>query len=124
MSENKGKQALIEAFDRLLDRALARLNFDCSQPEKDEAKRHFFERYEQVLDVLEQAEFPAIPEAALVEMESSIDSVSPAQVAGYLAAAPLGGKVQEFMRALAMRAAEQRLLEHIVQQADSPYGGN
>jgi len=124
MTQSTGRQALLEAFDRLLDRALAKLNVDCSEPEKEEAKRHFVERYEPILEVLDKAEFPPIVDEELRKMESSIDSLPPAQVAAYLAAAPLSGQVQAFMHALAMKAAEQRLLEHMVQQADSPYGGN
>lgn len=124
MTQSKGRQALLEAFDRLLDRALVKLNLTCSQLEKDEAKCHFVERYDQALHVLDSAEFPPIAEEVLEKMESSIDSLPAAHVAAYLAAAPLGGHVQEFMHSIAMRAAEQRLLEHLVQQADSPYGGN
>ena len=57
-------------------------------------------------------------------MESSIDGLPPAHVAAYLAAAPLSGQVQAFVQSLAVRAAEQRLLEQLVQQADTSYGGN
>ena len=124
MMQNKGRQALLDAFDHLLERALAKLDFDCSAAEKEEARKHFVERYEQALQILDAAEFPPIPEATLDEMGSAIDNVTPAQVAAYLAAAPLAGQVQEFVRSIAMRAAEQRLLEHLTQQADSPYGGN
>ena len=103
--------------------ATATFTFD-SAAEKEEARKHFVERYEQALQILDAAEFPPIPEATLDEMGSAIDNVTPAQIAAYIAAAPLAGQVQEFVRSIAMRAAEQRLLEHLTQQADSPYGGN
>jgi hypothetical protein len=124
MTENTGRQALIEAFNRLYERALTKLDFDCTDAEKEEAKRYFVDRYEEALRVLDAAEFPAIPEAELESMESAIDGVPPARIAGYLAAGPLGTHVQEFIRSLAVRAAEQRLIEQMVQRADDTYGGN
>jgi hypothetical protein len=57
-------------------------------------------------------------------MEDAIDNLSAAQVVGYLAAIPLAHQAQEMLRAIAYRAAEQRLLEHLVSQADDRYGGN
>lgn len=57
-------------------------------------------------------------------MEEAIDHLSPAQVVGYLAAIPLAHQTQEMLRTVAYRAAEQRLLEHLINQADDTYGGN
>jgi len=57
-------------------------------------------------------------------METAIEEVSPAEIVGYLATAPLANQVQETMKAIAMRTAEQRLLEHYLSQADESYGGN
>ena len=57
-------------------------------------------------------------------LEAAIDELSPAYIAAHLATAPLAIHVQEFMRSLAMRAAEQRLLEHLADRADDSYGGN
>ena len=124
MTENTGRKALLAAFDRLFERAVSKLALDCSQEEKDEAKQYFLDHYEQALEVLDAAEFPGIPESDLETMESAIDGVPPARIAGYLAAGPLGTHVQEFIHRLANRAAEQRLLEQLAQHADDRYGGN
>jgi hypothetical protein len=123
-TEGNGRQAILEAFDRLFDRAASKLQFDCSPEEKAEAKRHFVERYGDALQVLDQAEFPAFSETTMQGMENAIDAIPPAHVAEYLAVGPLTARVQEFMRQLAVRAAEQRLLEHLATQADETYGGN
>jgi hypothetical protein len=123
-TEATGKQAVLEAFDRLFDRALGKFNFDCSPEEKAEIRKNFVERYGEALQALDKAQFPAFPETALTDMEAAIDSVSPAHVAGYLAVGPLAVHVQEFMQRIAMRAAEQRLLEQLAAQADDTYGGN
>jgi hypothetical protein len=123
-TEATGKQAVLEAFDRLFDRALGKFNFACSPEERAEVRRSFVERYDEALQVLDKAEFPAFHEDALADMEAAIDSVSPAHVAGYLAVGPLAVRVQEFMQRIAMRAAEQRLLEHLASRADDTYGGN
>ncbi len=122
--ETRGRDAVLSAFDRLLDRAISKLNFRCTPQEKDEAKRHFVERYDEALRLVDQADLPEIPEAAIEKMEAALDKLSPAHVAGYLAAGPLAMHVQESMRTIALRAAEQRLIEHLVGQADETYGGN
>jgi hypothetical protein len=57
-------------------------------------------------------------------MEAAIDELPPAYVAAHLATGPLALHVQEFMRSLAVRAAEERLLEHLADRADDSYGGN
>lgn len=123
-TEQTGRDTVLGAFDRLFDRAASKLNFDCSAEDKAEVRRHFEERYGEALQLLDQAEFPAFSENAIEGMEAAIDAVSPAHVAGYLAIGPLSVRVQEFMRRLALRAAEQRLLEHLANQADDAYGGN
>jgi hypothetical protein len=124
MSTTRGREAVIAAFDRLFDRALARLNVSCSAEEKEEARRTFLERYEQALQFVDQTDLPPIPEPAMARMEQAIDQLSPAVIAGHLATAPLAMHVQEHMRALALRAAEQRLLEQLASRADDSYGGN
>jgi len=124
MSEPTGKEAIISAFDRLLDKAAARLDIKFDHGERDEAKRDFVERFESVLDVADLLEIPNIPESVMEEMEKTIEEISPAKVAGYLAAGPLANQVQQIARAIAVRTAEQRLLEHYMSQADEHYGGN
>ncbi len=122
--ESTGREALLAAFDRLFDRAATKLNLSCTPQEREEVRRNFVERYDEALRVLDQTQFPTIPEAALEKMEASIDEISLAQVAGYLATGPLAVQVQEFLRTQALRAAEQRLIEHLTNQADDKYGGN
>jgi hypothetical protein len=119
-----GREAVLLAFDRLFDKAAAKLRIDCSEGEKKEAKRHFTERFSAALDIAGQVKVPEIPEEVMQGMESAIEQLSPAQVVGYLAAIPLVHQTQEMLRTIAYRAAEQRLLEHLVSQADDKYGGN
>jgi hypothetical protein len=115
---------LLAAFDRLFERAAAKLHFEYSAAEKAEARAQFGRRLAPVLDALDALDAGGVPEAALLEMEAAIDALSPADIAGHLAAAPLARHVQRCLRALALRAAEQRVLEYVVSQADDRYGGN
>jgi hypothetical protein len=124
MSDPTGREVILTAFDRLFDRAADKLNLECTDEERAEAKRFFTERYDDALQILDQAEFPQIDEPVMTRMEDAIDTLSPAYVAAHLATGPLALHVQEFMRTLAVRAAEQRVLEHLASRADDPYGGN
>jgi hypothetical protein len=119
-----GREAVLLAFDRLFDKAAVKLDLECSDREKEEAKQHFAERFSAALDIAGQVMVPEIPEDAIHSMEEAIERLSPAQIAGYLAAIPLIHQTQEMVRAIAYRAAEQRLLEHLIDQADDKYGGN
>ena len=124
MSEPTGREVLLTAFDRLFDRATEKLSLECTAEERAEAKRFFTERYDDALQVLDQAQFPAIDEPVMANMEAAIDKLSPAYIAAHLATGPLALHVQEFMRSLAVRAAEQRVLEHLASRAEDAYGGN
>ena len=124
MTSPTGREVLLHAFDRLFDRAADKLHLECTAEERAEAKRFFTERYDEALEVLDQAEFPAIDEPVMARMEEAIDRLSPAYVAAHLATGPLALHVQEFMRTLAVRAAEQRVLEHLANRADETFGGN
>jgi hypothetical protein len=119
-----GKEAVLRAFDRLFDTAAVKLRLEYSDGEKKEAKQHFAERFSAALDIAGQVMVPGIPEDVMRSMEEAIERLSPAQVIGYLAAIPLAQQTQEMVRAIAYRAAEQRLLEHLIDQADDKYGGN
>ena len=118
------KQDLLLTFDRLFDRAASKLDLDCSDEERAEARQNFINRYDHALEDLDGIGLPAIPESTIQRMEEAIDELSPAQVAGYLATGPLVLQVQKVLRRLAARAAEQRLLEQLVAHADDTYGGN
>jgi hypothetical protein len=123
MTEPRGRKALLTTFDRLFERAASKLHLAYTAEEQDEAKQRFVERYDEVLRVIEQGE-PPIGEAAVARMEAAIDELSPAAVAGHLATGPLVLHLQEAMHQIAVQAAEQRLLERLVGQADDRYGGN
>jgi hypothetical protein len=119
-----GREAVLAAFDRLFDRAAAKLQAAVTDEDKMEAKRSFAERFAEPLGVVAEIATPPMGEEVLQGMEAAIDRVSPAQMAGYLAAIPLVHQTQAMVRAVAYRAAQQRLLEHLIQRADNTYGGN
>jgi len=124
MTNLRGREALLTAFDRLFDRAASKLNFTCSAEDREEARRSFSERFEQALELVDRADVPAMPEAMLAHMETAVDELSPAVIAGHLAAVPLAIHLQEVSRQIVVRAAKQKVLEHFVSRADDTYGGN
>jgi hypothetical protein len=119
-----GREAVLQAFDRLFDKAAAKLNVTCDDDEKTAAKQLFADRFSAALDVAGQVTMREIPEEVMRGMEDAIDHLSPAQVVGHLAAIPLAHHAQQMLQTIAHRAAEQRLLEHLISQADDKYGGN
>jgi hypothetical protein len=119
-----GRDALLQAFDRLFDKAAKKLSVQCSEQEKAEAKERFEARFSALLDALKQLDLPDVPDEAIAGMEDAIDKLSPADVVGLLATVPLVPQAQEMLRLLAYRAAEQRLLEHYASTASDKYGGN
>lgn len=119
-----GRAAVLSAFDRLFDRAASKLNLACSAEDKERAREDFVERYEKALQMVDQVDLPEIPEAVMAELEGAIDQLSPAAVAGHLATVPLAVHVQDSMRRIVAKLAEQRLVEHLASQADDKYGGN
>lgn len=119
-----GRDALLQAFDRLFDKAAKKLAVECTEAEKTEAKQRFEERFSMLLEALKSLDLPELPDAAVAGMEEAIDKLSPADVVGLLATVPLVPQAQEMMRLLAYRAAEQRILEHYVSTASDKYGGN
>jgi hypothetical protein len=60
----------------------------------------------------------------LTEMKAAIGRLSSADLAAMIAAVPLAQQTQEMLRGLAYRDAERKLVEHLVAQADTRYGGN
>jgi hypothetical protein len=119
-----GKDAMLRAFDRLFDRAARKLNVECTPDEKEEAKRQFQERFAALLEALHRIQVEELPDEVLDGMERAIDEISPTEIVGLLASIPIAHQGHEMLRVLAYRAAEQRLLEHLVRQADDRYGGN
>ena len=115
---------MLIAFDRLFDHAARKLEIACDEGAKQDAKRQFAERFALALDAAEQLKLDSIPDEVMENMESAIDGLSPAQVAGHLASIPIAHQAQQVLQTLAFRAAEQKMLRQIVAQADDTYGGN
>src|SRR5262245_31457528 len=119
-----GSEAILQAFDRLFDAAARKLNVTCAPEERAAAKEQFAQRFRAALDIAKKVEVPALPDEVVQAMENAISKLSPAQIVGVIATVPLAQQTQEMLRAIAFQQAEQRLLEHLAQQADTRYGGN
>jgi len=119
-----GRDALLQAFDRLFDAAAKKLNVVCTPDERAEAKEQFANRFEHALALAQKVEIGELPGGVLDAMEAAIADLSPAELAGVIASVPLAQQTQEMLRSIAFRQAEQRLLEHFALQADDRYGGN
>ncbi|HJQ85758.1 MAG TPA: hypothetical protein VKA21_16845 [Candidatus Binatia bacterium] len=119
-----GREALLQAFDRLFDAASRKLNVVCTPEERAEAKEQFTRRFDTALTVADKVEVPELPDAVIETMENAIAELSPADLAGVIASVPLAQQTQDMLRTIAFRQAEQRLLEHFALQADDRYGGN
>jgi hypothetical protein len=119
-----GRDAVLAAFDRLFDKAAAKLAIPCDAEDKQEARRTFADRFSAALDVVAQVPMTGIPDDLLKAMEEAIESLSPAQVVGSLATIPLARQAQEMLRVVAYQAAQQRVLEHLISQTEDRYGGN
>lgn len=116
--------ALLTAFDRLFDKAARKLNFDLTPEEKTEATQQFSERFTDAMRLVDSAQIDTFPDIALERMETAIDNLSPAQIACYLASGPLAVQMQELQRTIALQVAREKVLEHVINQADDSYGGN
>jgi hypothetical protein len=119
-----GKDALLQAFDRLFDKAARKLAVECSEEQKEEAKRSFEERFSKLLEALQQLEMRELPDEVVKSMEESIERLSSPDLVAMLASMPLAAQAQQLLRQLAYQAAEQRLLEHYISTAEDKYGGN
>jgi len=108
----------------LFDRAATKLAIPDDPGAKEEARQQFVERFSSALSAADGVMLNGIPDEAMKTMEDAIEQLSPAQVAGHLASIPIAHQAQQFVRALALRTAEQRMLKHIIEQADDSYGGN
>ena len=119
-----GREALLQAFDRLFDAASRKLSVVCTPEERAEAKEQFASRFDAALKVADKVEVSEIPTGVIETMETAIAQLSSAELAGVIASVPLAQQTQEMLRGIAFRQAEQRLLEHYALQADDRYGGN
>ena len=57
-------------------------------------------------------------------MEAGITDMSASELAGLVASIPLAQQTQDMLRVLALKQAEQKLLEHYASRADTRWGGN
>src|SRR5438034_5777506 len=118
-----GREALLQAFDRLFDAAAKKLNVVCTPEERAEAKEQFASRFEHALALAQKVEIGELPDGVLDAMGVAIAQLSPAELAGVIASVPLAQQTQEMLRAIAVRQADPRVLDHFVLQADARYGG-
>src|SRR5215510_2971874 len=116
MTRASNRDAMLAAFDRLFTRAASKLNFTYSPEQQAEARRMFAQRYDETVSAFENIDLPPVGEPALARMETAIDEVSPVYLASHLATAPLAIHLQESLRQIVARAAEQRMLEHLISQ--------
>jgi hypothetical protein len=119
-----GRDALLEAFDRVFLAAAEKLDVPVTAEERADARDEFAARFGGVLELAERFETPAIPPEVLTEMEGQIARVSPHELAAVLASIPLARQAQEMLRTVAIQQAQQKMLEHLALQADTRYGGN
>jgi hypothetical protein len=119
-----GKDVLLAAFDELFEAAVNKLDASCSDDERSEARDQFTSRFAGVLDVVQRLDVPEVPREAMDAMKSAIDELSPAQLAGMVASIPLAQQTQDMLRAVAVRQAQQKMLESLALQADTRWGGN
>ncbi len=115
---------MLAAFDTLFDAAVERLNAEATAEERDDARARFVERFGGVLDLTSEIQVDELPGAVLDEMRAAIRGLSTAELAGTMASLPLAQQTQAMLRTLAVRQAQQKVLEHLASQADTTYGGN
>jgi hypothetical protein len=115
---------LLAAFDELFDAAVTKLGAPCSDAERSDAREQFSRRFAGVLDVVQTLDVPEVPREAMDAMKEAIDELSPAQLAGMVASIPLAQQTQDMVRAVAVRQAQQKMLESLAMQADTRWGGN
>src|SRR5262245_46060030 len=119
-----GRDALLDAFDRVFSAAVDKLHVEVTPEERAEAKDQFAERFAAVLDLTGRFESPPLPAEVVQQMEGQIGRISPLELAGVVAAMPLAQQAQEMLRAVAFQHAQQKMLETLALQADTRYGGN
>jgi hypothetical protein len=119
-----GRDAILSAFDELFDAAATKLNVKATGAERAEARARFADRFDKALELAGTLDIVELPRPVLDEMKAAVDRLSMAELAGVVASIPLAQQTQEMLRSIAVRQAEQRLLEHLAQQADDRYGGN
>src|SRR5437870_11799188 len=100
-----GREALLQAFDRLFDAAAKKLNVVCTPEERADAKEQFASRFEHALALAQKVEIGALPSQVLDAMAAAIAQLSPAELAGVLASVPRAPHPQAMLRPTAFRQA-------------------
>ena len=119
-----GRDALLEAFDRLFDTAIDKLNTTCTAEERGAAREQFSQRFAPALEMTRGTDVGLVPADVLAQMQAAIGRLSSADLAAMIASVPLAQQTQEMLRTLAFRDEERRLVAHLASQADTRYGGN
>ena len=71
--EGNVSATLLQTFDRLFDKAMTKLNLECSEEERQEARESFLLRFREALDLIQDAGGSRVSSDALREMETAID---------------------------------------------------
>jgi len=121
---HSARQVILEAFERLFEKAADKLDVSYTHEELTAARLNFEQRFAPVLDAIGTVPVAHVPSELVADMEKAIERLSPAQVAAHVASIPLMHQVQETLRVIARREAERRVLEHMLTQAEDQYGGN
>src|SRR5262249_38095951 len=116
------RDAILAAFDELYDSAAAKLNVPSTPEDRAEPRARFAERFDKALELAGTVEMHEIPRPVLDQMKEAISKLSMSELAGVVAGMPLAQQTGEMLRAIAMRQAEQRLLEQLALEADTRYG--
>ena len=119
-----GRDALLQVFDRLFETAANKMSVSCTPEVRADAKAVFTQHFHQGLELASRVEVSKLPEEVVEEMVTAVEQLKPAEIAGVVASVPLAQWIQEMTRTLAVQQAERRLLEHLVMQADTRYGGS
>ena len=119
-----GREALLEAFDRLFSAAASKLELEVTPQDRADAKERFAERFAAVVDLTNRFESPPLPAEVVDELDAQVKRISPLEIAGVVASLPLAQQAQDMLRAVAFEHAQQKMLEHLALQADTTYGGN
>jgi len=120
-----GRQAILDAFDRLFDAAIGRVGGAVTPEERAQARDQFATRMGPAFDAIDTTGQADLPPAVVDEMRQAIEHLSPADIAGLLASIPLAQRTQELLQAVAFDRARQQFLVHLTEQArPSPYGAH
>ena len=73
---------MLQAFDRLFERAAKKLNVECSAEEKEQAKKQFEDRFAALLESLRQVDIAEVPSEVVANMTPVSEAVIQARGQG------------------------------------------